>query len=89
MQDNYYYLCAVEPHISQQRLEGYEAQEGFALEFVPPQKAISENRGVDHGERDRVMIERDSRVLALLIDEGYLRRNGERQPENDIIRKKR
>ena len=75
VQDNYYYFCAVEPHISQQRLEGYEAQEGFELEFVPPQKAISENRGVDHGERDRVMIERDSRVLALLIDEGYLRRD--------------
>ncbi len=77
VQDNFYYFCAADPHISRQRLESYEAQEGFVLEFVPPQKAIAENRNMDHGPKDWVMIERESRVLELLAAKGCLRQSGD------------
>lgn len=70
VQDNFYYFCKAAPYILRQRLESYEAQEGFTLEFVPPQTAVAANRKMDHAEKDRVMIERESRVLELLAAEG-------------------
>ncbi len=36
IQDNYYYLCEVDPGILPQRLDDYEAEERFTLEFVAP-----------------------------------------------------
>ena len=72
VQDNYYYLCEVEREISAQRLDDYEAEERFTLEFVPPETAITVNRTVPHGPKEQTMLEREARVLELLMEEGYL-----------------
>ena len=72
IQDNYYYLCEVEEDIVTQRLDGYESEEIFTLEFVDPRFAISVNRKPEHGPKDSIMIEREARVLEILIEEKYL-----------------
>ncbi len=51
IQDNYYYLCEVDPGILPQRLDDYEAEERFTLEFVAPILAITTNRNKDHGPK--------------------------------------
>ena len=76
VQDNYYYLCEVEEGIDTQRLDGYEAEEGFTLEYVDPDRAIFVNRNVDHGPKDQLMLEREAKVLELLKAEGYFRKKG-------------
>ena len=76
LQDNYYYLCDVEEDVDAQNLDGYEADEGFTLEYVDPDKAIFVNRNVDHGPKDQRMLEREARVLELLKEEGYFEKKG-------------
>ena len=71
IQDNFYYLCRVQEQAVEQDLDDYEAQERFTLEMMEPQKAIEANRRPDHGPKDPLMIEREARVLELLIQEGY------------------
>lgn len=66
VQDNYYYLCDVLPEAEPQKLDDYEAEERFTLEFVDPDKAIRANREKDHGPKDQRMLEREARVLELL-----------------------
>lgn len=72
IQDNFYCFCAAGPGMAAQQLDDYEAQERFTLEFVDPEKAIAANRSLEHGPADPVMLEREARVLELLIREGYL-----------------
>ena len=72
VQDNYYYLCEVEDQAREQSLDGYEADEGFTLRFVSPADAIATNRGCDHGPKDLRMIERESRVLEVIIKENIV-----------------
>lgn len=55
-----------------QKLDDYEADEHFILEFIEPTLAIKINRQEDHGPKDQVMLEREARVLEFLIQEGYL-----------------
>lgn len=74
IQDNYYYLCETEAGIAPQHLDEYEADERFTLEFVDPAQAVIANRENDHGNIDPFMLsmlERDARVLEMLIEEGY------------------
>lgn len=71
LQDNYYYFCSSEEKIVNQKLDDYEADEKFTLEFVEPQEAIDVNRYEEHGPKDINMIEREACVLELLIKEGY------------------
>lgn len=66
IQDNYYYLCEVLPEAEPQKLDAYEAEEHFTLEFVDPDKAIRTNREKDHGPKDQMMLEREARILELL-----------------------
>lgn len=73
VQDNFYYLCDVEEGAQSQNLDDYEAEEQFTLEYVEPNKAIRVNRIADHGPKDQIMLEREARVLELLIEEGYFR----------------
>jgi 8-oxo-dGTP pyrophosphatase MutT (NUDIX family) len=70
-QDNYYYLCQAESEILPPQLDDYEAEESFKLEFVSPEHAISVNRDGEHGPKDPVIIEREARVLEMLVKEGY------------------
>lgn len=73
IQDNYYYFCNVESTIVPQRLDDYEAEENFTLEYVEPVTAININREKPHGLKDMNMLEREARVLELLIKDGFLK----------------
>ena len=72
IQDNYYYICDVEKNILEQQLDDYEDFEHFTLELVDPRVAIDTNRNKEHGPKDLDMIEREAKVLELLIKDGYL-----------------
>lgn len=71
IQDNYYYICDVEDKKINQKLDDYEDFEKFTLELVDPMIAININRNSDHGPKDQNMLEREAKVLELLINEGY------------------
>ena len=73
IQDNYYYLCDVEEDVRPQKLDGYESEEYFTLEYVRPENAILSNRTKDHGPKDPVMLEREARVLEMLLSEGLIK----------------
>ena len=72
IQDNYYYLCDAQEQAVSQELDGYEAKENYTLEFVDPATAIRKNRGVAQSPYNRMMFEREARVLEMLIGEGIL-----------------
>ena len=72
IQDNYYYLCEVEEGVRPQKLDSYESEEHFTLEYVKPETAILSNRTKDHGPKDPVMLEREARVLEMLLSEGLI-----------------
>lgn len=72
IQDNYYFLCDVEAEVHPQHLDDYEAEERFTLEFVDPSHAIHTNRYMDHGPKDQIMLEREAKVLELLMQEGII-----------------
>ena len=72
VQDNYYYLCAVKDKVVQQKLDDYESDESFTLEYVKPEAAIYTNRSEDHGPKDQLMLEREARVLEVLMEESFL-----------------
>jgi len=71
IQDNYYYLCNVKNDILKQQLDDYEDFEKFTLELVDPKIAIDTNRNKDHGPKDLDMIEREAKVLELLIEDDH------------------
>ncbi len=71
VQDNFYYLCRTEDTVGSQHLDNYEAEERFTLEFVDPREAIKVNRRPSHGGKNQNMLEREARVLELLLEEGY------------------
>ena len=72
VQDNYYYLCDVRDQPVSQELDGYEAGEDYTLEFINPRTAIMKNRSVANSPYNRMMFEREARVLEMLIEEGVL-----------------
>ena len=76
IQDNYYFHCRAEETVAPQKLDGYEAEEGCALEFVDPKDAIRRNRGVTDSPYSSMMLERETRVLELLTAEGYFTTGG-------------
>lgn len=76
IQDNFYYLCEAEEEADVQKLDDYEQDERFTLEFVLPQHAIDVNENANHSEKGidahgAVMIEREIRVLRLLMKEVF------------------
>lgn len=71
VQDNYYYTCNTKDEILAQKLDSYEEREHFTLKFVTPFEAIKVNREMDHGPKDKVMIEREARVIETLLKEHY------------------
>ena len=69
-QENFYYKCKVYDAISEQMLDEEEAEEGFSLVFVSPEEALRKNRYDDHKEDNGgIWIERESRILEILIKE--------------------
>ena len=78
VQDNYYYLCEAETTAGAQELDDYEAEERFVPEFVTPQTVIAVNRREEHGEKSGkpmfvTMLEREARVMELLVEEGFVK----------------
>ena len=71
LQDNYYFLCDVLDEPVERKLDEYEDRERFTLEWVVPAQAIEENRTMDHGPWDPLMLERECLVLERLMAEGY------------------
>ncbi len=74
IQDNFYYLCKVRKDVVAQRLDDYEAQEDYTLEYVDPKTAIMKNRSVTRSPYNPLMFEREARVLELLMAEGLFDR---------------
>lgn len=70
IQDNFYYTCSCEDEPGERRLDDYESEEGFTLEFVEPEAAIEKNRNGNY-DLMPLMLEREARVLLLLIERGY------------------
>ena len=70
IQDNYYYLCVAEDGLVSQNLDEYEKKESYQLEYVEPSLAIQKNRSVKDSPYNRMMFEREARVLEMLISEG-------------------
>lgn len=68
---NYYYFGDVREEIQPQKLDDYEAEEGFTLEYVQPDQAIFVNRNAGHGPKEQLMLEREAQVLELLKKEGF------------------
>lgn len=72
VQDNYYYLCNVMDVVTPQHLDDYEAQESYRLEYVEPLAAIDKNCHVKNSPYNRLMFEREARVLESLIADKLL-----------------
>ncbi len=73
IQDNYYYFCEVEEESVSQHLDNYEAEEAYTLEYVDAEIAIKTNRNAARSLHNAMMLEREARVLELLIAEGVLK----------------
>ena len=73
IQDNYYYLCDAEDGFVSQNLDEYEKKESYQLEYVEPSLAIQKIRSVKDSPYNRMMFEREARVLEMLISEGMVK----------------
>ncbi|MBE6104471.1 MAG: NUDIX domain-containing protein [Erysipelotrichaceae bacterium] len=73
IQNNYYYLCDAEDGLVSQNLDEYEKKESYQLEYVEPSLAIQKNRSVKDSPYNRMMFEREARVLEMLISEGMVK----------------
>ncbi len=74
VQENDYYFCEAGPDPVSQNLDDYEADERFTPEWADPARAIAVNRSPGHGPKDPRTLEREARVLEMLMAEGYFRR---------------
>ena len=72
IQDNYYYLCDVEDNVHEQKLDDYEKEEKFTLEYVSPKQVIDANKARASKEADQIMLERECKVIGILAQEGYI-----------------
>ena len=73
VQDNFYYFCETEDAPTDQELDDYEAEEHYTLEFVEPALAVEVNRTHPHGHKNQNMLEREAKVLEMLMAEGYFK----------------
>jgi 8-oxo-dGTP pyrophosphatase MutT (NUDIX family) len=71
-QENYYYLCDVENDLMKQNLDKYEQDEEFILKYVDPQTAIITNYNHQDNLFRKTMIDRDAKVLEILVKEGII-----------------
>ena len=69
IQDNLYYLCSVEGERVAQELDDYEVEELFKLEYIDPQVAIDKNHETRKTFSTPEMLEREERVLEMIISE--------------------
>ena len=72
IQDNFYYLCDVEDNVHEQKLDDYEKEEKFTLEYVSPKQVIDANKACASKEADQRRLERECKVIGILAQEGYI-----------------
>lgn len=71
-QENYYYFCKAKEEIDATEFDVHEIEEQYSLVFVTLEEAIRKNRQDNHGEENgTVWIERETRVMELLLEEKY------------------
>lgn len=75
IQDNYYFMCDIESVVEVQKLDKYEEEEGFTLEFVTPEQIIQTNRLCNDINADKIMLKREIKVIETLIQEGFFYEN--------------
>ena len=68
VQDNYYYLCDAEDVLSSNTPDEF-----YELEFIEPASAIKKNRNIKKAGASQMMLERETRVLEILISEGLIK----------------
>ena len=73
VQDNFYYLCKAKRG-GTAKLDEYEKQEGFILEFVRAEDAIRKN--LSGTAPSVVMRTREARVLKIMLEEGIVKGDG-------------
>lgn len=67
-QENFYFFCSAEKEGGAQKLDDYERDAEFELQYVDAQKAIAVNKACAVSDDfDLVMIARDTKVLELLM----------------------
>ena len=59
--------------LASQNLDAYEKAESYQLEYVDPAFAIEKNRKVKDSPYNRMMFEREARVLEMLLSEGLIK----------------
>ncbi len=66
-QENFYYICQVEPQITLQNLDDYEKEARFVLKDVALDEAIKINQEY-HSDNffDEIMIKRETKVLQII-----------------------
>lgn len=72
IQDNFYFLCEVTGSADAVTLTAEEQAEDFVPVFVTPQEAIAANETAQLEDAAAVMVERENRVLRLLMEEGIV-----------------
>lgn len=72
IQDNFYYLCDALDRLAPLKLDDYEAKESLQLMFIEPVTAIRKNRNVKDGQCSQMMLEREARVLEILLYDGLV-----------------
>ena len=69
IQQNYYYICAVEDEISEQELEDDEKESDFVLKYAPIDEAVAVNAAFDSDNAFKKQIaDREKRVLEIIRD---------------------
>lgn len=66
-QKSYYYFCDTDGGISEQKLDDYEAEEGFELRYVTVEEAIRVN-SMNTIPKQVAMLKRETGVLRLLSE---------------------
>lgn len=69
VQENFYYFAVAEEKMVPQQLDDYEAADRFTPVLTDARTAINANRACPRGHG---MLEREARVLEMLIKEGFL-----------------
>lgn len=74
VQDNYYFTCEAEDERTDQKLDAYEEEEQFMLEFVILEHAVNVNETSNHLEKEEIgtfrgMLERENKVLLSVQEE--------------------
>ena len=71
-QENFYYMCEAKTEVAATEFDVHEIEEQYSLVFLTPEEAVRRNRTNDHGEENgTVWIERETRVMELLLEEKY------------------